>query len=292
MMRKTAYHTIAVATVALWAALNDAWAEPPAPALAAVTQTTELLLAGRPLELSTDKSTAADRFYFAVEYHSKVDGRLARGLDVLVCRDRGSTALLIRYADGLPYCYLTRGLAVMFDPATKGLRVWRKGNTRFCLRATDQSFLFELGQRAEHLPAEFVLDLGSVLKLLPTARTATFDPGTQILQFATAKMSVAAELVPPSDGPRFPIERLSVEGLAGNHRVAVGRFRVNQDAPLPMFGVTPDALKATGLPVVEFDELEMRGLNPFPAESTLAEDDARAAAARFMRMFQRPPATK
>lgn len=72
------------------------------------------------LRLSTDNNTATDKFSLRFILHQKTVGRTQLQLQAFIVRRADRVAILVMSFDGLPYCYMTKGLVLAVDDENPG----------------------------------------------------------------------------------------------------------------------------------------------------------------------------
>ncbi len=163
--------------------------------------------------LSTDDHTSADRFPFVLHLAGTLpDGNL-ENMSICVDRDRDNAAIIIQTADGIPYCYMTEGLLVIFDRDHPGTAVVREGgHPEFSLTgdADKARLIFNLSYYKTVGHCQITLNIGSVVAAsLKKVKSVIETPDREGFEMETATSSMSIETTPVSQA-FFAIQRLSI----------------------------------------------------------------------------------
>lgn len=269
--------TLALLCVALVQALGPAGCVPqdathqraPAPP---PPQVQELLQ--RQLKLSTDPDSASSRFYFVTEVQMVQGNKILPAYSVIIGRDAGHFAMLVRYGDGMPYCYVSDSIALILNPnAEGGFLACVGGAPQYVLRRTTDGVEFLVAAKRNAKEGGLNLDLKSLIAADgPWVETA-FDPATASLQMATEHALTCATL---SVTDPFPVTTWSIRDDSG--RIIVVRpILVDELVPVDLLGKSLDDIRRLGLPVRVVEDAAMAGYAAVPKARFLSDGPQRQA---------------
>lgn len=280
--------------VAILAGVGDATAQGPATSQpsAGVEQSDDssaqsvsaikrLLEAGIP-PLTMDQKSGADRFSFVTELIVPLPRASPHRVVYRVVREQDRVAILVTNKDGLPYCYLTSGLLVMFDPTVRGqLMVYEGGNPSFTFESDNTrskvNFLVTYAKALERATVQF--DVASLLEgSLNRLRSAHMGAKRGLLAVRTEHGMLSVLLAPDEKPSRFPIQGMMFMGGNGPS-ILVSDISIDAKPPLDLFGITRKTVEELNVPlrvlgnkeILNFDLIVPPGFPASPKEREVAE---------------------
>jgi hypothetical protein len=204
------------------------------------------------------------------------------GNECIVARDHEKAAVVLVDGQGLPYCYMTQDLFLLFDADGGGqLRVGERGAPGVLLTTEkDQDRLQAFAYfRTAQRQSEIDIDPGAILAgfLAKTTRAARDEArGTWLLE--TEKARATVQLAPAAAGARPALRRLSV--TAPGALVELSEVRLGERPALKV-DVTRAAVEAAGLAARPVDLKELERL-PLVVRADFATSPAERAAAETL----------
>jgi hypothetical protein len=237
------------------------------------------------LQLSDRDSSFSNCFSFVLDVSSVLDRRVERGYSIVVARQGGSRALLVRYADGLPFLYVRDGFSVRYEASSNNKKL-------LVLKGVWPHFDYERSDKAWELGVEvglpttvraFALDLSGIRRTNPeSVSSVSFDRVTKSLEVKTRHLDFIAELS-SQDAPRFPISRWIMRSDDG--RVITVRSIETSPERISDIFLSWDAFERAGLPH-EPDRADPKSpWRPLPSDPILKDEDGRVLLARFAELL-------
>jgi uncharacterized protein len=251
------------------------------------------LVNDRPLHLSLTQG-ASQPFAFEFRAAQKAVAGQAPAFRPTVFRvraDRDDTSIVIQSDDGLPYCFMKRGLFVCCDPVNDGGLAYYEGGTidwEFASGAED-NINFNCSFVAANEPARIVVDLKQLLqRALSKGTNFSCDQKSRTVQVISDKGSVLHVAPAGEDmAPRFGIRELDLS--SENTTVALSNFQV-VTLTRDRTDLARRDLEKTGLPLRVLNSQELLRLSLFvPVEFPKNEKEKRAAEKLKDALGVRPP---
>lgn len=205
-------------------------------------------------ELSTEPTSAADRFTVAVRTDSDPGSRASGGgrpFGLLVGRDGAATAALFTAGDGTPYAFMNHKFMVMLDPAGPGKIITARAFDQSGMDVQITGRLDTTLVRARWIDAAGLPSVRVNLRaLVPPAELAEgleFDPRRLVAVIKAANGSWSIELDPDHKwDARYAIKAVSAR-LADGRQIRV-EAQVGMPPPRDLMTVTFDDVRRLHLP--------------------------------------------
>ena len=221
------------------------------------------LLRAPNLRLSMDERSTAQRFEFLLS----VSLPSGHSTTYRVARDHDRVSVLVRSADGLPFCYLTNGLFAGFDQKARGhVAVYERGAPKLHLiLSADQAggdLDFELGFQGRAERAEIIVDVESVLRgISGQLRQATLDKDKRLLGLRTENATLVVYLPAADDPDDFGIKGLALRSKSGT-AITLSEIRLDSK-PSKILKLDKKSFQEIGLPLRSLTNEEVSKLSLF-----------------------------
>ncbi len=240
------------------------------------------------LRLSTE-DRLSKRFHALIRIAFRTrDG--ARGTSYLVQRDDQRVGVLILSDEGLPFCYMSNGLLMTFNPTKPGnLLIHEGGNPSFALTsgAADERTSCDVAYASKGDQPQLLLDVSAILfACLNNATDARLHHDKSEIELKTERATISIELAPPNDRHRFPLKSLTMLGKAGDS-LAAGPIGVDSEPTARLLGVDRAAVDKLKIPYKLLTAEDAAQLQVIVPPRFGADRRENEAAQQFLTLFAR-----